>query len=126
GPAKVRVELGELRALARPLRHPHRLALLHLAAREPGEPSAVVREAVAVPTELAVADDVDAGLRLLSEDVDDRVMQERRDVVRIDVAPVADAAGHLAQLGRPLEPAAMGRENTPYAPLHAASAAPAE
>src|SRR5690606_23072568 len=36
-PAEVRVELGELRALAGLLRHPRRLALLHLAALEPGE-----------------------------------------------------------------------------------------
>src|SRR5690606_635459 len=119
-PAEVLVELGELEPLAGALRHPRRLALLHLAAREPRQAASVVRQAVAVAAELAVADDVDPGAGLLLEHVNDRVAQPRLDRLRIRFPPPANSARRLRALRRPLEPPGVGRQYAVRASLHCA------
>src|SRR5690606_37441056 len=100
------------------LRHPRGLAFLDLAAFEPREAAPVVREAVAVPLELAVADDVDPRLGLLAQHVDERVVQQRLDLARIDFAAVPYAADDRAELRGPFEAAGMGRQNPFRASLH--------
>src|SRR5690606_3023296 len=125
-PAEIRVELREFLPLAGLLRHPRGLAFLDLAAFEPREAAPVVREAVAVPMELAVAHDVDARLGLLAQHVDEGVVQQRLDLLRIDLAAVPHVADDRAQLRGPFEAAGMGGQNPFRASLHGpwASVAP--
>ena len=67
---------------------------------------------------LAVGDDVDAGLALLADHLDDGLLHPRGELVLVDRLFVEQIPHHAREVRRPRQAAGMGGENAVGAPLH--------
>src|SRR6185436_18084556 len=82
-PGERGIELRELEPLARAHRHPSRLAGFDLSALEAAEALSVIGQTKPELADFAVADDVDAGRRLLANDIDHPASNRRVDATGV-------------------------------------------
>jgi hypothetical protein len=85
-----------------------------------GEPREAVRNVGRITglRHLAVIDDVDTGVRLAANDVDDRLPGQAVELGLVVGLALVLAHQELAQLGRPRQAPDMGRQNAILAGLH--------